>query len=369
MSVIDEPPQDRYPVQTYVLEDDFAVLAEAMKRELRRGGQVFYLHNHIDSIDGCSEKVRRIMPEARVVSAHGRMSEEELSRIWRRLVEQEIDILVCTTIIETGVDVPNCNTLIVENADHMGLSQLYQLRGRVGRSNRRAYAYFTFNRSRAISEIAQKRLSAIREFTSFGSGFRIAMRDMEIRGAGNILGAQQHGHMEAVGYEMYLRLLSEAVSEQQGKPQVRSGECTVDVHIGAHIPEDYISNQSQRLDIYKKIAAIKSEEDASDLIDELIDRFGDVPPAVAGLVDVAMVRNIAAELGIREISQRTDRILLYPEQLDPGRAAALAGKLRGRVMVNAGAKPYFSVRTARGQGPVQALREILAAMAQPPQPS
>ncbi len=367
MSVIDEPPQDRHPVQTYVLEEDPGVLAEAMKREVRRGGQVFYLHNRIESIDGCAERIRKLLPDARVVCAHGQMSEEELSRIWRRLVEQDIDILVCTTIIETGVDVPTCNTLIVEDADRMGLSQLYQLRGRVGRSNRRAYAYFTFNRSKAISEIAQKRLSAIREFTSFGSGFRIAMRDMEIRGAGNILGAQQHGHMEAVGYEMYLRLLSEAVSEQQGKPVVRSAECTVDVQIGAHIPEEYIPNLSQRLDVYKKIAAIRTDEDSGDLIDELIDRFGDIPPAVAGLVDVALVRNTAAGLGIREISQRGDAFLLYPEHLDPGQAAILAGRLKGRVMVNAGLKPYYSVRTAKGQTPIAALREILTAMTPPPE--
>ena len=363
MSVIEEAPQDRHPVQTYVLEHDWGVLGEAMRRELRRGGQVFYLHNHVESIDSCAFKIQQMLPDARVVSAHGKMGEEQLSRVWKQLNDHEIDILVCTTIIETGVDVSNCNTLIIENADRMGLSQLYQLRGRVGRSNRRAFAYLTFTRGKALSDVATKRLAAIREFTSFGSGFRIAMRDLEIRGAGNVLGAQQHGHMEAVGYDMYLRLLSEAVGEQRGEaPPKTSAECMVDIRIGAHIPEEYISNLSQRIDIYKKIAAIQNKEDSMDVLDELIDRFGDPPQAVKGLVDVALVRNTAAGLGIKEISERGDAVWLIPEQLDMERVSTLAAKLPGRVMVNAGAKPYITVKIPKGKKALDTIREALSTM-------
>ena len=363
MSVIEEAPQDRHPVQTYVLEYDREILAAAIRRELRRGGQIFYLHNRVESIEACAHKVQEMAPEARITIAHGKMTEEQLSRVWQQLIDQEVDILVCTTIIETGVDVPNCNTLIIEDADRMGLSQLYQIRGRVGRSTRRAYAYFTFTRGKQLTEVAEKRLSAIREFTSFGSGFRIAMRDLEIRGAGNVLGAQQHGHMEAVGYEMYLRLLSEAISEQKGEPPARtSAECQVDINVGAHIPESYIRNLSQRIDIYKKIAAIQSKEDAFDVTDELIDRFGDPPRAVQGLIDVALVRGRAAALGIKEISQRENGVFFFPETFDLGLASTLAAALKGRVSVNAGQKPYFQVRPKAGQQPLEVIEEALAAM-------
>lgn len=364
MSVIEEAPQDRHPVQTYVLEYDREILAAAIRRELRRGGQVFYLHNRVESIDACARKIAEMAPDARIVTVHGKMSEEQLSRIWQQLVDQEIDILVCTTIIETGVDVPNCNTLIIEDADRMGLSQLYQIRGRVGRSTRRAYAYFTFTRGKQLTEVAEKRLSAIKEFTSFGSGFRIAMRDLEIRGAGNVLGAQQHGHMEAVGYDMYLRLLGEAIAEQKGEtPERTSAECMVDLNIGAHIPESYIKGLSQRIDVYKKIAAIQNKDDAFDVTDELIDRFGDPPKAVQGLIDVALVRGRAAALGIREIAQRDQGMFLYPERVDMTLASGLASTLKGRVMVGAsGQKPYYLVRPKAGQNPIAAIEEALAAM-------
>ncbi len=359
MSIIEEAPQDRHPVQTYVLEYDQGLVAEAIRKELRRGGQVFYLHNRVDSIESCAARLQKLLPDAKIATGHGKMGEEDLSEVWRRLVERDIDILVCTTIIETGVDVPNCNTLIIEDADRMGLSQLYQLRGRVGRSDRRAFAYFTFNRGKLISEVAEKRLSAIREFTSFGSGFRIAMRDLEIRGAGDILGSQQHGNMEAVGYDLYLRLLSEAISEEKGEPVQQAAECMVDIRTPAHIPEAYIGDLGQRIDIYKKIAAIRGDEDAMDLIDELIDRFGDPPAAVKGLVDVALLRGKASMGGIREISQKGDSILLFPETLDLARAGSLAQGLRGRVLVSAGAKPYITVRMAPGQKPVDCIRETL----------
>lgn len=363
MSVIEEAPIDRHPVQTYVIEQDWGVIGEAIHKELRRSGQVFYLHNRVETIDSCAAKIKSLAPDARVVTAHGKMPEEKLTEIWTQLVDHEIDILVCTTIIETGVDVSNCNTLIIEDADKMGLSQLYQLRGRVGRSNRRAFAYLTFTRGKELTDIASKRLSAIREFTSFGSGFKIAMRDLEIRGAGNILGAQQHGHMEAVGYEMYLRMLSDAIKEQKGEAvQEENRECLIDIRIGAHIPEDYIDNLSQRIDVYKKIAAIRSEEDSMDVTDELIDRFGEPPAAVRGLIDVALLRNIAAQLNIYEISQKGDAIFIYPNTLDLKRAGKLASDLKGRVMVSAAAKPYITVKIPTNQLPVQTMREALLSM-------
>ena len=238
MSSLEEAPQDRHPVQTYVLEYDQAVINDAVRRELRRGGQVYYLHNKVESIERVAARLQAQIPEAKVGFGHGKMPEGELSEVWRRVMEQEINVLVCTTIIETGVDVPNVNTIIIEDADHMGLSQLHQIRGRVGRSSRRAYAYLTFTRNKVLSEISQKRLAAIREFTEFGSGFKIAMRDLELRGAGNILGGEQHGHMETVGYDMYLRLLGEAVSEEKGEEASSYElECLVDVQVQAHIPE------------------------------------------------------------------------------------------------------------------------------------
>lgn len=360
MSTIEEAPTDRHPVQTYVLEHDWGVLAEAVRRELRRDGQVFYLHNRIDSIHSTAKRLQDLLPDARITVAHGRMDEDELSSIWGQLVSHEIDVLVCTTIIETGVDVANCNTLIIEDADNMGLSQLYQIRGRVGRSSRRAFAYFTFRPGKEISDVAAKRLTAIREFTSFGSGFRIAMRDLEIRGAGNILGSQQHGHMESVGYEMYLKLLSDAVLEQRGeKNEKRVEECMIDLRLSAHIPEEYIDALPQRIDIYKKIAAVLDDEDASDLIDELIDRFGEPPKAVLGLIDVSLLRNRAANLGITEIQQRDDALLIYQTPLDIKTAGLLASRMKGRVMVSGGQKPYIAVRLSTREDPVEAMRIIL----------
>lgn len=359
MSVIKEAPQNRHPIQTYVLEHDTGVVIEALRKELRRGGQAYYLHNNTETIDACAGKIQQMIPEARIAVAHGKMSEDALSRVWKQLMEQEIDILVCTTIIETGVDVSNVNTLVIENADRLGLSQLYQLRGRVGRSSRRAYAYFTFQRGKVLSEVATKRLNAIREFTRFGSGFRIALRDLEIRGAGNILGTRQHGHMEAVGYDMYLRLLSEAVAEKRGEaPEVRStAECLVDIQLEAHIPEGYIDNLSQRIDIYRKIASIRNEEDSIDLIDELIDRFGEPPAAVKGLIDVALLRNTAAQFGFKEITQKGQMLHLIPEKLDVNVAAMLNMDLKGRCIVVSGQTPYIGVKL-QGSA-MDTLREIM----------
>lgn len=361
MSVIEEAPQDRHPVQTYVMEHDNGIIYDAVRKELRRGGQVYYLHNRVETIERVAARIQASIPECTVGIAHGKMGEEELSEVWRKLLEHEIDVLVCTTIIETGIDVPNCNTLIIENADHMGLSQLHQLRGRVGRSSRRAYAYLTFTRGKVLTEVSEKRLSAIREFTEFGSGFRIAMRDLEIRGAGNVLGAQQHGHMESVGYDMYLKLLGEAISAEKGKKDpLKETDCLVDLQIQAHIPEDYIENPRQRLDIYHRIADIRNQEDASDVLDELIDRFGDPPPAVKGLVDVALLRNLAAGLGIFEIKQNNGSLLLFQDTIDKEQISRLVGAMKGRVMVSAGAKPYISLKL---QKPVlEELGQILSIM-------
>lgn len=334
MSVIEEAPQDRYPVQTYVIEHDIGILCEAMEKELRRGGQVYYLHNRVESIESTAAKIKEMMPSARIAVAHGRMGEEELSEIWRDLLEGDIDILVCTTIIETGVDVPNCNTLIIEDADRLGLAQLHQIRGRVGRSTRRASAYFTFKRGKELSEIANRRLSAIREYTEFGSGFKIAMRDLEIRGAGNVLGAQQHGHMEAVGYDMYLQLLGEAVEEEKGeKPISRKKECLIDMQIDAHIPDNYIKSIPQRLAVYRRIADIKNTEDAEDVKDELRDRFGEIPQSVQGLIDVSLLRNTAAAKGIYEIGQKGNSVILYVNDIDTNTVLNLSSMMRGRVSI------------------------------------
>ncbi len=367
MSVIEEAPQDRHPVQTYVMEYDAGVVYDAIRRELRRGGQVYYLHNDVASIDRTAARIAQNLPEARVGVGHGQMPEEELSEVWRRLLDHEIDVLVCTTILETGVDVPNVNTLIIENAQRMGLSQLHQIRGRVGRSTRRAYAYLTYPANRVLSDISQKRLSAIREFTEFGSGFKIAMRDLEIRGAGNILGGEQHGHMEAVGYDLYVRLLSEAVSLMKGEEPERpvDEECLVDVQIQAHIPESYIESLQQRLDIYRRIAEVRTEADALDVTDELIDRFGEPPAAVRGLLEVALLRNTAASLGVTEVKQQGAALLLYKKTFAVEEVGRLIRAMGPRVMLSAGSRPYISVKLL-GEPPLPVLSQVLSVMGEAP---
>ncbi len=357
MSVIEEAPSDRSPVQTYVVEHDMALLCEAMEKELRRGGQVYFLHNRVETIDGVALSIQEFLPDARIKTAHGKMKEETLSEIWRDLMNGEIDILVCTTIIETGVDVPNANTLIIEDADQLGLAQLHQLRGRVGRSARRASAYLTYKRDKNLSEIAYKRLQAIREYTEFGSGFKIAMRDLEIRGAGNLLGAQQHGHLASVGYDMYMKLLSEAISQEKGeKPKQR--ECLIDLQINAHIPDKYITALSQRLTVYRRIADIRTFQDAEDVRDELRDRFGDVPPSVEGLIEVSLCRNTASSMGIFEIGQRGDIIALYCEDIDASLVLDLSSVLRGRVSVTQKGKKSINVKKLENQNSLDTLKEI-----------
>lgn len=349
MSSIDEAPGDRHPVQTYVLEYNLGVITDAINKEIRRGGQVYYLHNRVESIERCAGVLKAKLPDINIGIAHGQMSEDELTDVWQRLIEHEIDLLVCTTIIETGVDVPNANTLIIEEADKMGLAQLHQLRGRVGRSPRRAYAYFCFRRNVQLSDVASKRLEAIREFTEFGSGFKIAMRDLEIRGAGSILGGEQHGNMEAVGYDMYLKLLSQAVNEENGQPETEDMPCTVDLNISAHIPESYIESLPARLGIYKRIAAIRTDDDVSDIIDELCDRFGEPPQAVMGLIDVAILRSKAAAADICEITGNANTAILHINSIKPEAVAKLSEHFGSRFSLNAASTPVYTVRMRAGQ--------------------
>ena len=317
MSLLDDVPGLRSPVQTYVMEHDDEILFEAMRREVRRGGQVFYLHNRINDIHAVAAKIQRALPDARVAVGHGRQDRAQIEEIWASLVRGDIDILVSTTIIETGVDVPNANTLIIDDADHYGLSQLHQIRGRVGRSSRKAYAYFTYPRTKILSEVSEKRLRAIKEYASFGAGFKIAMRDMEIRGAGNLLGAEQHGHIDSVGYDMYLKLLNEAVLEEEGKTVEAPRECAVSLRVDAFIPKTYISDAGQRMEMYKKIARIQTEDDLDDITDEFCDRFGDIPSPVVSLCRISLIRAVGASCGLTKVDQNDRTLLLYPEMPDP----------------------------------------------------
>ena len=364
MSVLDEPPQDRQPISSYVLEHDWGIIAGAIQKELRRGGQAYYIHNRIDSIYGCAEKLQSLLPEAKIGVAHGRMAENEILEVWRRLLDGELDVLVCTTIIETGVDVPNVNTLIIEDADYMGLAQLHQLRGRVGRTNKRAFAYFTFKPGKVLSEISQRRLDAIREFTQFGSGFRIALRDLEIRGAGSILGASQSGHLANIGYDMYLQLLDEAVREERGEKNVHKEECLVDIRINAFIPENYISNQAQRVDCYRKIARIKTEADASDITDELIDRFGDPPTSVIGLIEVARLRNMAADCFVSEISQVGEDLIFYMSKFDMQKLSAVTKAVGKKMRLETVGRPRMLVSAGKDKDALSVMKTVISAMAQ-----
>ena len=366
MSTIEEPPQDRQPVQTYVLEHDWSIIADAIRREISRGGQVYYLHNRVDSIERTAAKLRTLMENITIDTAHGQMDEEQLSRVMEQMSDGELQVLVCTTIIESGIDIPNVNTLIIEDADKLGLAQLHQLRGRVGRSSRRAFAYLTFRPGKVLSEIATKRLSAIREFAEFNSGFKIAMRDLEIRGAGNLLGAEQSGHMISVGFDMYLKLLEEAVIEEKGeKPPVRT-ECSTDLTVSAYIPESYVPSAEQRIDLYRRIAHVRTEEDADDVTDELIDRFGDPPKSVNTLVYVALLRGEAASAGITEINQRGGTLKLTLQEIDMERISALyAGEYKGRLRIEPGKVPAVSLRLKSGGDVIAEARKFIRAYAAP----
>ena len=331
ISVLDQAPGNRLPVQTYVLEHEPLIILEAIRKELRRGGQVFYLHNFVESIDRVAADLSKQLPDARITVAHGKMDKDTLEDIWEKMIRGEIDILVSTTIIETGVDVPNANTLVVDNAHRLGLSQLHQLRGRIGRSARRAYAYFTYPVGRALPEIAQKRLEAIRDYAEFGAGFKIALRDMEIRGAGNLLGAEQHGHLDAVGYDMYIKLLKNAVLEEKGELPEQKPECSVSLDYDAYLPESYVRYPAQRMALYKRIALIETEYDRDDIADELLDRYGDLPVQAENLLYVALIRAEGAACDIRQVRQDGNTIAIYPNKFRYEIWADLSRMLGGRL--------------------------------------
>ena len=350
MSTLEEPPADRYPVQTFVMEHNNAVIDDAIRREVERGGQVYYLHNRTESIDRCASGLQKRIPGLRVAVAHGQMGEDALGDVMTAMADGEIQVLVCTTIIETGLDIPNANTLIIENADRFGLSQLHQLRGRVGRSTRHAYAYFTYKPDKNLTEIAEKRLSAIRDFAEFGSGFKIAMRDLEIRGAGNLLGAEQSGHMMSVGYDMYLKLLDEAVLEERGE-KAKEPDCTADLNVTANVDPDYVSRGEERMDLYRRMAAIRSQEDADDLLDEIIDRYGDPPRGVLNLIDIALLRAQARQVGIKDIRQKAGDVLFTLTFMDFEGISALCADpdYKSRLQFLASAKePTLRLRLSSG---------------------
>ncbi len=362
MSTLEEPPQDRQPVQTYVMEHDWSVLSDAMRRELERGGQVYYLHNRVETIERTAARIQELLGEdAAVTTAHGKMTQEELGDVMTRFSQGEVDVLVCTTIIETGIDIPNVNTLIIENADAMGLAQLHQIRGRVGRSSRRAFAYLTYRRGKVLTEVAAKRLGAIREFAEFGSGFKIAMRDLEIRGAGNVLGPEQSGFMMSVGYDMYLQLLEEAVLTERGETAEIPAECSADLTVTASIPDRYVPSPEQRMDLYRRIALIRTEADADDLTDELIDRYGDPPRPVNNLIAVALLRSDAARCGVSELVQKGSGLIFFLSRFQLRQVSNLCGSERwkGRVLFSPGEKPALTLRLRKGEDPLKLARALV----------
>ena len=359
LSVLEEPPLDRLPIQTYVMEENEASVREAIERELRRNGQVYYVHNRVKSIADTAMRVQRLVPYARVAYAHGQMGERELEKIMLSFISGEIDVLVSTTIIETGLDIPNANTLIIQDADRMGLSQLYQIRGRVGRSNRISYAFLLYKKGKSLTEESEKRLKAIREFTELGSGIRIALRDLEIRGAGNVLGAEQHGHMEAVGYELYTKLLRHAVLLEKGEKTEEEGiECQMDVDFDAYIPESYIPNEEQKLEVYQKISTIGSEEEELDLKDELIDRYGDLPDKVENLFLVAMLKLSLSKIGVLECKIKRGEILMQfspKAKLDTAKIPVLVQESQGEVRFQNGEQPalFYKKKNSRVQEKIE----------------
>ena len=344
MSVIYEPPQNRKPVQTYVLEYDNEVIKEAITKELERNGQIFYLYNQVDNIETKVRTLKELVPDARIDFAHGQMSGSELEHIMERFVNHEIDVLVCTTILESGIDIPNANTIIVENADRLGLAQLYQIRGRVGRSDRQAYAYITYKRSKMLSDTADKRLKAIKEFTEFGSGFKIAMRDLEIRGAGSVMGELQHGHMEQVGYDMYCRLLDEVVKEIRGEEVKEEQEVQIDLNVSSYIPDEFVSDSSQKIELYQNIALCKSEEDIAEVNEMILDRFGRIPNEIINLLEISRIKRMAKEKHILKINQKGNNIVYHfdRELFDLEVVSKLIMKYKTRIKFSPSANPYLT---------------------------
>ena len=361
MSILEEPPLERQPIQTYVMEYNEEFIKDAIHRELSRNGQVYYLNNRVKNISSTASMLQKLVPEANIAYVHGQMSENEIETIMLDFINKDIDVLVCTTIIETGLDIPNANTIIIHDADTMGLSQLYQLRGRVGRSSRIAYAYLMYRRNKILDEVAEKRLQTIKDFTEFGSGFKIAMRDLEIRGTGNILGGEQHGHMDIVGYDMYCKLLDEAIKEIKGEEIVENIETSVDINISAYIPSRYISNGEQKLEIYKKIANIKTRDDFFDVQDEIIDRFGNIPDVTQNLLDIALLKSIANKLGITSISQKKNNIIIsFSEnsKVDLEKITKLVLENSDKLLFTAGISPYMTYKN-KDKLDIEQIRDLL----------
>ncbi|MBR0139323.1 MAG: transcription-repair coupling factor, partial [Firmicutes bacterium] len=368
MSVIEQPPEDRYPVQTYVMEQDDDTLADAVRRELGRDGQVYIVYNRGRGIQAAARRIQELVPEARISVGHGQMSERQLEDVMMQFISGETQVLVATTIIESGLDIPNVNTMIILDADRFGLSQLYQLRGRVGRSNRMAYAYLMYKKDKVLSEIAEKRLRAIREFTEFGAGFRVAMRDLELRGAGNILGVEQSGHMLSIGYELYCKLVEEAVRELKGaSPEEApiSADTEVKLTVSAFLPETYVSDELTRLSMYKRISAVATREDRLEVTDELLDRFGDLPKEAENLLDVAMIHNLGSGLGISAVVQQKDRLVFVFEERNaftPQLFLQLLDRFGPRLTVYGGAAPRLSLFIEKGSPAASQALELLELM-------
>ena len=370
MSVIYEPPQNRRPVQTYVLEYDAEVIKEAITKELERGGQVYYLYNNVENISKKALDISELVPEAKVDFAHGKMTGREIEDIMERFINGEINVLVCTTILESGIDIPNANTIIVENADRLGLAQLYQIRGRVGRSNRQAYAYVTYKRDKLLSEVADKRLKAIREFTEFGSGFKIAMRDLEIRGAGSLLGEIQHGHMEQVGYDTYCNLLDQVVKEMQGIEIEEEQEIQIDINISSYIPDSYIDSSSQKIEVYQNIALCRTEEDIQNVIDEIIDRYGVMPKELENLIEVARIKELCRKSGIIKVSEKKNmltnnqNLVFYYDKnkYNPEIVDKLIKKYGYDIKFSVGIEPYVTLRIGnlKDEELIEKIKEFLA---------
>ena len=349
MSVIYDPPQNRRPVQTYVLEYDTEIIKEAITKELERNGQVFYLFNNVEQIEKKAFEIDRLVPEAKVAFAHGKMSGKELEEIMMEFISGEVNVLVCTTILESGIDIPNANTIIVENADRLGLAQLYQIRGRVGRSDKQAYAYITYKRDKLLSEVADKRLKAIKEFTEFGSGFKIAMRDLEIRGAGSMLGEMQAGHMEQVGYDTYCKLLDEVIKEMQGIEVEEEQDVQIDLSVSSYIPDEFIDVAEQKIEIYQNIALCRTEEDIQNVIDEIIDRYGSIPDSVMNLIEVARIKELARKLGIIKISEKQGGVVfLYDNnKFNFDIIGELVEQYENKIKFSQGLQPYITLKINR----------------------
>lgn len=347
MSVIEEPPEERYPVQTYVLEYQEEMIRDAILREISRGGQVYFVFNRVKGIQQMAGKLRKLIPEMKLAVAHGQMSERELENVMIDFLAGEYDVLLCTTIIETGLDIANVNTIVIYDADKMGLSQLYQLRGRVGRSDRMAYSYLTYQKDKVLTEVAEKRLKAIKEFTEFGSGFKIAMRDLEIRGAGNLLGAEQHGHMAAIGYDLYCKLLEDTIHEMKGEEVLKTVDTTIEINVNAFIPEDFIENENYKLEAYKKIASIRDQQDAYDIQEELEDRFGSIPEAVQNLIMIAYIKTLAQRCGVIQVSESETHVKLQFDEarrIKPEMIAEMLDEYGNRMLLHAGISPSIQLK-------------------------